>query len=189
MKIGQAENPELYAFLESLLPGQRLSGVVAATEQFGVFVALDDGPSHPTLPGVGFITVPDLSWRRINAVTDVVHVGDRITCIFIQFDVTNMEARLSLRDTQPDPFQVFADSVAPGKELTGRVTKVVPIGAFVQVSDGIEGLVPVQAFNATSGSLDDVVHIGDKFEVVVSVVDREKRRLELGLLRGHPGRS
>ncbi|MFJ5219720.1 S1 RNA-binding domain-containing protein [Streptomyces sp. NPDC088354] len=62
------ENPELWAFLTSRHRGEVLSGKVAAIERFGVFVSLDDGPDHPVFPGVGFITIPELSWRRIDAV-------------------------------------------------------------------------------------------------------------------------
>ncbi|MEU3604490.1 S1 RNA-binding domain-containing protein [Streptomyces sp. NPDC035033] len=69
---GQSESPELRAFLGTLRPGDILSGTVAAIERFGVFVALDDGPAHPLFPGVGFVAVPELSWRHIDAPTDVV---------------------------------------------------------------------------------------------------------------------
>ncbi|MGH1555798.1 S1 RNA-binding domain-containing protein [Streptomyces sp. L7] len=135
------ENPELWAFLTSCQPGQVLSGTVAAIERFGVFVALDDGPDHPVFPGVGFITIPELSWRHIDAVSDVVRVGQRVTCEFLQFDDWNGEARLSLRAMRPDPFAVFAEGVTVGQPLRGQVTKVLPFGVFVRVADGIEGLV------------------------------------------------
>ncbi|GAA2415176.1 S1 RNA-binding domain-containing protein [Streptomyces coeruleofuscus] len=105
MMGGRCENPELWTFLESLHCGEFLSGTVTVIERFGVFVALDDGPDHPVFPGVGFITVPELSWRRIGAASDAVQVGQRLSCEFLQFDTWNLEARLSLRATQPDPFQ------------------------------------------------------------------------------------
>lgn len=69
---GPSENPELWAFLDSLHRGEFLSGTVAAIERFGVFVALDDGPDHPVFPGVGFISMAELSWRHFKAATDVV---------------------------------------------------------------------------------------------------------------------
>ncbi|WP_075737796.1 hypothetical protein [Streptomyces acidiscabies] len=62
-------DPELNAFLESLTPGQHLTGRIASIEPFGVFVTLDDGPAHPTFPGVGFITHPDLSWHRFDSLS------------------------------------------------------------------------------------------------------------------------
>ena len=183
----RSENPELSTFLESLRPGQHLSGTIAAIEQFGVFVALDDGPPHPVHPGVGFISVPELSWHRFNAPSDIVHVGQRVSCEFLQFDTHSLEARLSLRAMQPDPFQVFADSAELGMELTGRVTKVVPIGAFVEVADGVEGLVPVGDLVKKPTVLDDVVQVGEELSVVVTAIDREGRRLELTLRHSRSG--
>lgn len=144
LSLAATEHPELWAFLKSLRGGDVLSGTVAAVESFGVFVALDDGPGHPLFPGVGFITIPELSWSHFDDVADVVHVGERVSCEFLYFDTTNGEARLSLRATRPDPFQAFAESVELGQIVRGRVTKLVPFGAFVQVADGVEGLVHVR---------------------------------------------
>src|SRR5689334_12747224 len=98
---GPAEYPELWAFLESLRLGEFLSGTVAAIEPFGVFVALDDGPAHPVFPGVGFVSGAELSWHHFEAVSDVVRVGQRLSCEFLQFDTWNLEARLSLKAGQP----------------------------------------------------------------------------------------
>jgi len=179
---GRSEHPELWAFLESLRPGACLSGTIAAIERFGVFVALDDGPAHPVFAGVGFITAPELSWRRFNDASDVVHLGQRVSCEFLQFDTTNLEARLSLRATRPDPFQEFADRTALGRNLTGPVTKIAPVGVFVQVADGVEGLVPARDFVGTGAeALGDVVKVGDQLAVVVTDLERERRRLRLGL--------
>ncbi|RPK85801.1 30S ribosomal protein S1 [Streptomyces sp. ADI97-07] len=90
----QSESPELWAFLESLHCGDILSGTVSAIERFGVFVALDDGPGHPTLPSVGFLGIPELSWRRFDHPTDVVQVGQRVEREFMGSDTHNAEARL-----------------------------------------------------------------------------------------------
>ncbi|MFF6916604.1 S1 RNA-binding domain-containing protein [Streptomyces sp. NPDC012466] len=180
MMGGRSENPELWAFLESLHYGDILSGTVTAIERFGVFVALDDGPDHPVFPGVGFITIPELSWRRIETAFDVVQVGQRVSAEFLQFDTWNLEARLSLRATQPDPFQTFADRTTVGQKLHGRVTKLVPFGVFVQVTDGIEGLVHLRELTSTPlESPSDVVQAGDEVTVVVTEIDRERRRLVL----------
>ena len=180
---GRSEHPELWAFLESLRPGTCLSGTIAVIERFGVFVALDDGPAHPLFAGVGFITAPELSWRPFSDASDVVHVGQRVSCAFLQFDTTNLEARLSLRATQPDPFQVFADRTAPGEELTGPVTKIAPIGVFVQVAEGVEGLVPARDLVGTGVKAlgDGGVKVGDQLAVVVTDLERERRRVGLGL--------
>lgn len=174
------ENPELWAFLKRLRRGEILAGTVAAIERYGVFVALDEGPDHPVYPGVGFITYPELSWRRFEAASEVVEIGQRVACEFLQFDTWNGEARLSLRATQPDPFPVFADGVAVGRTLRGRVTKLLPFGVFVQVADGVEGLVPLRELGAEPvAAPEDVVQTGDEVSVIVTAIDRERRKLTL----------
>ncbi|MFE2554421.1 S1 RNA-binding domain-containing protein [Streptomyces sp. NPDC059352] len=90
----QPESPALWAFLESLHCGDILSGAVAAIERFGVFVALDDGPDHPALPGVGFIDIAELS-RGHSAPTDVVEVGQRVSCEFLQWKSSGQRAGCS----------------------------------------------------------------------------------------------
>jgi ribosomal protein S1 len=106
----------------------------------------------------------------------VVQVGQRVSGEFLQFDTWNAEARLSLRAMQPDPFHTFAECKAVGSELHGHVTNLVPFGVFVQVADGIEGLIHRRGPTQTP---DDAVQIGDDVMVVVTHVDREKRQLLL----------
>ncbi|MDX3242555.1 S1 RNA-binding domain-containing protein [Streptomyces sp. ME18-1-4] len=181
LSMEATEDRELWAFLKRLRRGEILAGTVAAVERFGVFVALDEGPAHPVYPGVGFITYPELSWRRFEAASEVVEVGQRVSCEFLQFDTWNGEARLSLRATQPDPFLAFADGVSVAQRLRGRVTKLVPFGVFVQVADGVEGLVPLHELDVAPGAAPEgVVQIGDDVSVTVTDVDRDRRRLTLG---------
>lgn len=176
----QSESPGLWAFLESLHRGEILSGTVAAIERFGVFVALDDGPDHPMFPGVGFITTPELSWRHIGAPTDVVEVGQRVSCEFLQFDTHNAEARLSLRALLPDPFQAFADGTVVGQTLRGMVVKVLPFGAFVDVGNGVVGLVPFKEVHGRPAArLPEAFQVGDEMSVVVTDVERPQRRVFL----------
>ncbi|WP_037636436.1 S1 RNA-binding domain-containing protein [Streptomyces exfoliatus] len=176
----QSESPELWAFLESLHRGDILSGTVAAIERFGVFVALDDGPAHPTLPGVGFIVIPELSWRHIDAPTDVVQVGQRVSCEFLQFDTYNLEARLSLKALEPDPLRAFADRTAVGQELRGTVEKTVSIGVFVDLGDGIVGLVPSrETYGRPAVSPVEEFEVGEEIAVVVTEIELPARRIVL----------
>ncbi|MEU4275939.1 S1 RNA-binding domain-containing protein [Streptomyces tanashiensis] len=176
----QSESPELWAFLESLRHGEILSGTISVIERFGVFVALDDGPGHPAFPGVGFITIPELSWRHIDDPTDVVEVGQRVSCEFLQFDTYNAEARLSLRGTQPDPFQAFADHTTVGQELRGTVTRVFPFGTFVEVGDGIEGLIPsAEVHGRLASGPGESFRPGDEATFVVTAIERPQRRMFL----------
>lgn len=184
LSMAATEHPALWAFLKGLRRGEILAGAVAAIERFGVFVALDEGPDHPVYPGVGFITYPELSWRRFEAASEVVAVGQRVSCEFLQFDTTNGEARLSLRATQPDPFPIFADRIAVGQTLRGLVTKLVPFGVFVQVADGVEGLVHLRELSSELvAAPEDVVQIGDEVSVSVMNLDRERRTLTLSMRR------
>jgi small subunit ribosomal protein S1 len=177
---GPSEHPELWVFLESLRCGELLSGTVAAIERFGVFVTLDDGPGHPLFPGVGFISFAELSWQHFETASDIVEVGQRVTCEFLQFDDWNLEAGLSLKAMRPDPFQAFADSIVVGQELRGQVTKLVPFGVFVQVTDAIEGLVHLRELARTPAEdPSDLVHVGDEVAVVVAEIDRRRRTLSL----------
>lgn len=174
------ENPQLWAYLKALRRGQHLSGTVAAIERFGVFVDLDDGPKHPVFPGVGFITMPELTWRWFQDPSEIVSIGQHITCEVLAFDTTNGEARLSLRATQPDPFQQFARDVQVGQVLHGQVTKLVPFGAFVRVTDGVEGLVHLSELAAPPiETPDQAVQIGDEVTVVITDIDAPRRRLAL----------
>ncbi|WP_327713649.1 S1 RNA-binding domain-containing protein (plasmid) [Streptomyces sp. NBC_00464] len=175
----QSESPELWAFLETLHRGDILSGTVAAIERFGVFVALDDGPAHPLFPGVGFIVIPELSWRRIDAPTDVVHVGQRVSCEFLQFDTYNLEARLSLKALEPDPLRAFADRTV-GQEIRGTVEKTVPIGVFVELGDGFVGLVPSREIDGRPAvSPVEDLKAGEEITVIVTEIDLPTRRIFL----------
>ncbi|MEU6228056.1 S1 RNA-binding domain-containing protein [Streptomyces sp. NPDC047042] len=184
LSTAATEDPELWMFLKGLELGEILSGTVAAIESFGGFVALDDGPPHPVFPGVGFITFPELSWRRFIDASDVVEVGQRVSCEFLQFDTWDGEARLSLRALGPDPFATFADETEVGQTLRGRVLKLVPFGAFVQVADEVVGLVHLSELALTPvESPEQVVQLDDQVSVVVKAIDVERRRLTLSRRR------
>ncbi|WP_369826066.1 S1 RNA-binding domain-containing protein [Kitasatospora sp. MBT66] len=188
LSMAAAAHPELWAFLKGLERDEILSGTIAAVESFGVFVALDDGPAHPVFPGVGFITYPELAWQRFEAAEEVVRIGQRVSCAFLQFDTWNGEARLSLRATQPDPFRAFAADNEVGRALPGKVTRLLPFGAFVRVAEGIEGLFPLEELARTSVEKpEDVLRVGADVLVVVTGLDRERRRLLLSLRHALPG--
>ncbi|MFJ6425851.1 S1 RNA-binding domain-containing protein [Streptomyces hydrogenans] len=176
----QSESPELWAYLESLRCGDILSGTVAAVERFGVFVALDEGPAHPLFPGVGFIVGPELSWRHISAPSDVVRVGQRVSCEFLQFDTYNAEARLSLKALEPDPLRAFADRTSVGRELRGTVQEVVSFGIFVDLGDGVAGLLPSRDLHGRPAvSPVEEFEAGETITVVVTDIDLPTRRVRL----------
>lgn len=178
----RSESPELWAFLDFLHCGDILSGTVAAIERFGVFVALDDGPAHPLFPGAGFLTMPELSWRRFDDPADIVRVGQRVSCEFLGFDTYNAEARLSLKALEPDPLEAFAGRTAVGQELRGTVEQVVPIGAFVDLGDGVVGLVSFREIDGRpAGSPVEDFDAGEEISVVVTEIELTTRRVFLSV--------
>jgi ribosomal protein S1 len=184
LSLAAARRPELWAFLSGLIPGQVLSGTIAAIKPFGVFVSLDDGPRHPTFNGVGFITYAELSWCHFGSAEEIVRIGQRVSCKFLQFDTTNGEARLSLRALQPDPVRAFLEEASVGQVLSGRVTKVVPFGVFVRVAEHVEGLAPLQELDCPVEALP----VGSEITVAVAGIDLERRRLVLSQRAACPGR-
>ncbi len=186
LSLAATEHPELWQFLKSLHTGDVLDGTVADVQNFGVFISLDEGPAHPSFPGVGFVTVPELAWEYFEEVTDVVHVGQRVRGEVLAFDTTNGEARLSLRALRPDPFQIFADNTALEQCLTGTVTKIVPFGVFVEVAAGVHGLVHKDELaDVPVDSPEQVVRLGEQVQVTVIGLERDRRRLHLSRTRGH----
>ncbi|MGW3521366.1 S1 RNA-binding domain-containing protein [Streptomyces hydrogenans] len=184
--IEPTRNPELWEFLGSLQQGDLLSGTVAAIEPFGVFVALDEGPPHPCFPGVGFLTLPELSWRRFDDASEVVQVGDHVTCEFLQFDTYNGEARLSLRATQPDPFQAFAEHVGVGRQLTGRVVLRLPFAVVVEIADGVEGPVHVSELAPDRPDPEADFTVGEEITVIITEIDRQRRTVSLSQRQATP---
>ncbi|MFF7276660.1 S1 RNA-binding domain-containing protein [Streptomyces griseorubiginosus] len=161
-------------FLAEIRVGDVCRGRVASVSPSEMSVLLDDFTDWP----LGTVGSLDGSWRR--RFSDVAVVGQRVSCEFLQFDTWNGEARLSLRAMQPDPFLVFTDGIVVGQRLSGRVTKLVPFGVFVEVADGIDGLVHLSELDSVPGAAPEgVVQVGDRLTVVVTDVDRERRRLSL----------
>ncbi|MFI6576285.1 S1 RNA-binding domain-containing protein [Nocardiopsis sp. NPDC050513] len=174
--------------MTSLRPGEVLSGVVAGVQRFGVFVALDDGPPHPVLPGVGFVRIPELSWETFTDPTEIAEVGQPVSGAFLQASLHNGEAVLSLKALVPDPFQDFADAVREGATVSGPVTKLVPFGAFVRVADGVEGLIPLgELAREPVDAPERAIREGERVTAVVTRVERDRRRLHLSRRRAAPG--
>ncbi|WP_433471691.1 S1 RNA-binding domain-containing protein [Spirillospora sp. CA-142024] len=184
LSLAATEHPELWRFLKGLRTGDVLTGRVADIQNFGVFITLDEGPRHPVYPGVGFVTIPELTWEHFDEAADVVRVGQRVRGEFLAFDTSNGEARLSLRSLRPDPFQVFADSVVEGQRLTGTVTKIVPFGVFVEVAHGVQGLIHKDELaDVPVDSPQQVAEPGDDVQVTIIGLDRDQRRLHLSRRR------
>ncbi len=161
-------------FLHQLQKGQVRKGVVSSIVNFGAFVDLG---------GVdGLVHVSELSWKHIDHPSEVVTVGDEVTVEVLDVDLDRERVSLSLKATQEDPWRVFARTHAVGQIVPGKVTKLVPFGAFVRVEEGIEGLVHISELAQRHVEVpDQVVNVGEEVMVKVIDIDLERRRISLSV--------
>jgi len=167
-------------FLSNLKPGERRHGVISSVVNFGAFVDLGGMD--------GLIHVSELSWKHIDHPSQVVAVGDEVDVEVLDVDFSKERISLSLKATQSDPWQVFADSHSVDQLVYGRVTKLVPFGAFVQVGEGIEGLVHISEMAAHHvESPDQVVTAGEELWVKIIELDTARRRISLSIKQAAEG--
>ena len=161
-------------FLNQLQKGQIRNGVVSSIVNFGAFVDLG---------GVdGLVHVSELSWKHIDHPNEVVAVGDEVTVEVLDVDMERERVSLSLKATQEDPWQHFARTHQMGQVVPGKVTKLVPFGAFVRVEEGIEGLVHISELAERHVEIpEQVVTVNDDIFVKVIDIDLERRRISLSL--------
>jgi small subunit ribosomal protein S1 len=172
--LEQTQSEVRTTFLKELAKGQVRPGVVSSIVNFGAFVDLG---------GVdGLVHVSELSWKHIDHPSEVVEVGDEVTVEVLDVDMDRERVSLSLKATQEDPWQHFARTHAIGQVVPGKVTKLVPFGAFVRVEDGIEGLVHISELAERHVELpEQVVTVGSDIFVKVIDIDLERRRISLSL--------
>src|SRR5215218_9038142 len=172
--LEQTQSEVRQNFLTQLAKGQIRKGVVSSIVNFGAFVDLG---------GVdGLVHVSELSWKHIDHPSEVVQVGDEVTVEVLDVDMERERVSLSLKATQEDPWRHFARTHAIGQIVPGKVTKLVPFGAFVRVEEGIEGLVHISELSERHVEVpDQVVQVGDDAMVKVIDIDLERRRISLSL--------
>ena len=172
--LEQTQSEVRSEFLHQLQKGQVRKGVVSSIVNFGAFVDLG---------GVdGLVHVSELSWKHIDHPSEVVEVGTEVTVEVLDVDLDRERVSLSLKATQEDPWRQFARTHAIGQIVPGKVTKLVPFGAFVRVEEGIEGLVHISELAERHVEVpDQVVGVGDDALVKVIDIDLERRRISLSL--------
>jgi small subunit ribosomal protein S1 len=180
--LEQTQSEVRQTFLQTLQKGQVRSGVVSSIVNFGAFVDLG---------GVdGLVHVSELSWKHIDHPGEVVEVGQEVTVEVLDVDMDRERVSLSLKATQEDPWQQFARTHAIGQVVPGKVTKLVPFGAFVRVDEGIEGLVHISELAERHVEIpEQVVQVGDGIFVKVIDIDLERRRISLSLKQANEGVS
>ena len=178
--LEQTQSEVRSEFLHQLQKGQVRKGVVSSIVNFGAFVDLG---------GVdGLVHVSELSWKHIDHPSEVVAVGDEVTVEVLDVDLDRERVSLSLKATMEDPWRVFARTHAVGQIVPGKVTKLVPFGAFVRVEEGIEGLVHISELAERHVEVpDQVVAVGEEVMVKVIDIDLERRRISLSLKQANEG--
>src|SRR5438067_7859023 len=178
--LEQTQSEVRQNFLTQLQKGQVRKGVVSSIVNFGAFVDLG---------GVdGLVHVSELSWKHIDHPSEVVEVGNEVTVEVLDVDMDRERVSLSLKATQEDPWQQFARTHAIQQIVPGKVTKLVPFGAFVRVDDGIEGLVHISELAERHVEIpEQVVQVGSDVMVKVIDIDLERRRISLSLKQANEG--
>ena len=168
------------SFLTNLKIGEVREGTVSSVVSFGAFVDLGGMD--------GLIHVSELSWKHVDHPGSVVAVGDPVTVQVLDVDFSRERIRLSLKATQQDPWAEFAEGHAVGQLVYGRVTKLVQFGSFVQVGDGIEGLVHISEMSAHHvENPGDIVTPGEELWVKIIDLDLERRRISLSIKQAAEG--
>ncbi|MDN4479009.1 30S ribosomal protein S1 [Demequina lignilytica] len=178
--LEQTQSEVRSSFLTALAPGQVRKGVVSSIVNFGAFVDLG---------GVdGLVHVSELSWKHIDHPSEVVSVGQEVEVEVLTVEMDRERVSLSLKATQEDPWAVYARTHAIGQIVPGKVTKLVPFGAFVRVFEGIEGLVHISELATRHVELPEQVVSADE-DVFVKIIDidLERRRISLSIKQANEG--
>ena len=178
--LEQTQSAVRSEFLNQLAKGQIRSGQVSSIVNFGAFVDLG---------GVdGLVHVSELSWKHIDHPSEVVEVGQEVKVEVLDVDLDRERVSLSLKATQEDPWRQFARTHQIGQIVPGKVTKLVPFGAFVRVDEGIEGLVHISELAERHVEVpEQVVQVGNDVMVKVIDIDLDRRRISLSLKQANEG--
>lgn len=161
--------------LANLVEGSEVKGIVKNLTEYGAFVDLG---------GVdGLLHITDMAWKRVKHPSEVVAVGQEVTVKVLKFDKEKTRVSLGLKQLGQDPWVAIAQNHPVNSKLTGKVTNLTDYGCFVEILDGVEGLVHVSEMDWTNKNIhpSKVVSVGDVVEVMVLEVDEERRRISLGL--------
>ncbi|MDH7912687.1 30S ribosomal protein S1 [Winogradskyella sp. SYSU M77433] len=155
--------------------GQVLEGVVKNITSYGVFIDLG---------GVdGLVHITDLSWSRINHPNEIVELDQKLNVVILDFDENKSRIQLGLKQLSKHPWEALSEEVKVGDKVKGKVVVIADYGAFIEVADGVEGLVHVSEMSWSTHlrSAQDFVSVGDEIEAVILTLDREDRKMSLGI--------
>jgi len=168
----EEQKKEIIAQLEK---GQVLEGVVKNITSYGVFVDLG---------GVdGLVHITDLSWSRINHPSEIVELDQKMNVVILDFDENKTRIQLGLKQLTKHPWEALSEEMKIGDKVEGKVVVIADYGAFIEVSEGVEGLIHVSEMSWSTHlrSAQDFVKVGDKVDAVILTLDREDRKMSLGI--------
>ncbi|MEX0374456.1 30S ribosomal protein S1 [Spiribacter pallidus] len=178
--VEEEYSAEREALLEKLQEGQTLKGIVKNLTDYGAFVDLG---------GIdGLLHITDMAWRRVKHPSEVVDVGQEIDVKVLKFDRERNRVSLGLKQLGEDPWEAIAARYPEGSRVVGKVTNITDYGSFVEIEEGVEGLVHVSEMDWTNKNVNPakMVSIGDEVEVMILDIDEERRRISLGMKQCQP---
>ena len=173
--VEEEYSAEREALLSSLQEGSTVKGVVKNLTDYGAFVDLG---------GIdGLLHITDMAWKRVKHPSEVVDVGDEIDVKILRFDREKSRVSLGIKQLGSDPWEAIARRFPVDSRLSGKVTNIADYGCFVEIEEGVEGLVHVSEMDWTNKNVNPskVVQVGDEVQVMVLDVDGERRRISLGI--------
>jgi len=173
--VEQEYSAEREALLKELQEGNTIKGIVKNLTDYGAFVDLG---------GIdGLLHITDMAWKRVKHPSEIVNVGDEIEVKILKFDRERQRVSLGMKQLGDDPWKDLSRRYPPQTRIFGRVTNIADYGCFVEIEDGVEGLVHVSEMDWTNKNVNPsrVVAVGDEVEVMVLEIDEERRRISLGI--------
>ncbi len=173
--VEQEYSAEREQLLSSLQEGAAIKGIVKNLTDYGAFVDLG---------GIdGLLHITDMAWKRVKHPSEVVNVGDEVEVKILRFDKEKTRVSLGMKQLGADPWQAIARRYPPNTRLVGKVTNIADYGCFVEIEEGVEGLVHVSEMDWTNKNVNPskVVTVGEEVEVMVLEIDEERRRISLGI--------
>lgn len=173
--VEEENSSERQALLETLAEGATIKGIVKNLTDYGVFIDLG---------GVdGLLHITDMSWKRIKHPSEMVNVGDEVDVMVLKYDEDKQRVSLGLKQLGDDPWINITRRYPEGSRLVGKVTNITDYGCFVEIEEGVEGLVHVSEMSWTNKNIhpSKVVKLGDEVEVLVLEIDEDRRRISLGV--------
>lgn len=178
--LEETQGADRESLLASLHEGAIVHGIVKNITDYGAFVDLG---------GIdGLLHITDLAWRRVKHPSEIINVGDEVTAKILKFDQEKNRVSLGMKQLTEDPWVGLSRRYPPGTRLFGKVTNLTDYGAFVEIEQGIEGLVHVSEMDWTNKNVypSKIVQLGDEVEVIIIEIDEERRRISLGMKQCKP---